>query len=77
MFRRIMLKIKERTGISATTELVILIVVIAGIAISLGGGLNEVFVGKEGAVGKLQQFVTDGFNDAIPTKDEGQGQGQG
>ena len=70
MFRRIMLKIKERTGISATTELVILIVVIVGIAVSVGNGLNGVFVGSEGVVDKLGKFVTQEFNEAIS---EGQG----
>lgn len=76
MFRRIMLKIKERTGISATTELVILIVVIAGIAISLGNGLNGVFVGDGGVVDKLKGFVTQGFDGVIPNLPGGQGQGQ-
>ena len=68
MFRRIMLKIKERTGISATTELVILIVVIVGIAVSLGNGLNGVFVGDGSVVDKLGKFVTQEFNGVIPTK---------
>lgn len=65
MFRRIMLKIKERTGISVTTELVILIVVIVGIAVSVGDGLTGVFVGSEGVVDKLKEFVTQEFNGAI------------
>lgn len=77
MFRRIMLKIKERTGISVTTELIILIVVIVGIAVSVGDGLTGVFIGSEGVEGskgvvdKLEEFVTKGFNGAIGDISEG------
>lgn len=77
MFRRIMLKIKERTGISVTTELVILIVVIVGIAVSVGDGLTGVFIGSEGVEGskgvvdKLEEFVIKGFNGAIGDISEG------
>lgn len=60
MFKKIMSKIKNSKGVSVTTEIVILIVIIVGIAISVGDGLTEVFTGKdEGVVKQLETFMGD------------------
>ena len=65
MFKKIMSKIKNSKGVSVTTEIVILIVIIVGIAISVGNGLTNVFTSKDkdnpGVVTELGEFIQSEF----------------
>ena len=68
MFKKIMSKIKNSKGVSVTTEIVILIVIIVGIAISVGDGLKGVFVDDAGSVvNKLDGFIEGKFSDLTGT----------
>ncbi len=62
MFKKIMSKIKNSKGVSVTTEIVVLIVIIVGIAISVGNGLEGVFAGDGGVVEKLDGFIAGKFS---------------
>ena len=74
MFKKIMSKIKNSKGVSVTTEIVILIVIIVGIATVVGSGLTEVFTSEEqdnpGVVKQLKEFIRDGF---VGAKEPGTG----
>lgn len=65
MLERIKGLIKDESGQITTTEVVILVAVIALVAGLFGSGLQEVFTGRDGnggAVEKLNNFVTEKFN---------------
>lgn len=71
MLERIKGLVKDESGQITTTEVVILVAVIALVAGLFGNGLQEVFTGdngKGGAVGKLNDFVTNKF-DAVLLKE--------
>lgn len=65
MLERIKGLVKDESGQITTTEVVILVAVIALVAGLFGSGLQEVFTGSNGnggAVEKLNNFVTEKFD---------------
>jgi len=70
LLERIKGLVKDESGQITTTEVVILVAVIALVAGLFGGGLQEVFTGKDGnggVVEKLDKFVTEKFNAVTKT----------
>ena len=67
MLERIKGLVKDESGQITTTEVVILVAVIALLAGLFGDGLKAVFTGDGGAVKKLNDFVSSKFNEVIPS----------
>lgn len=71
MLERIKGLVKDESGQITTTEVVILVAVIALLAGVFGDALNTVFTGdgseaNGGAVGKLEKFISNSFGEVIP-----------
>lgn len=71
MIKNIKRFFKDESGQITTTEVVILVAVIALLAGVFGDALNTVFTGGDseangGAVGKLEKFISNSFGEVIP-----------
>lgn len=73
MIKNIKRFFKDESGQITTTEVVILVAVIALLAGLFGDGLKAVFIGDSsgseenvGAVGQLRNFIDERFKDAMP-----------
>lgn len=65
MLERIKGLVKDESGQITTTEVVILVAVIALLVGVFSDELRAVFTGDDGAVGKLNEFVSSKFNAVI------------
>jgi Flp pilus assembly pilin Flp len=68
MIKNIKRFFKDESGQITTTEVVILVAVIALVAGLFGKGLEGVFTGKEGAVDQLKGFVDGKFDEVMKPK---------
>ena len=68
MIKNIKRFFKDESGQITTTEVVILVAVIALLAGVFGKSLEGVFTGEGGATNQLEQFIKERFNESMPPK---------
>lgn len=66
MLERIKGLVKDESGQITTTEVVILVAVIALLAGLFGNELKGVFTGSDGATNQLKTFISGRFKEAMP-----------
>jgi len=66
MIKNIKRFFKDESGQITTTEVVILVAVIAMLAGLFGNELKNVFTGENGASGQLKDFVDSKFEEHMP-----------
>lgn len=66
MIKNIKRFFKDESGQITTTEVVILVAVIALLAGLFGDALKAVFTGDDGAVDQLETFISERFGEVMP-----------